>query len=184
MAELSALEDDFKAYDELAARTEDAHVLHTLAQEESDAATHDEALRALEGIERALEDLEIRTLLSGEHDEADAIATVHAGAGGTESCDWADMLLRMFLRWAERRGFESEVLEVQPGEEAGIRRATFTIKGRSAYGLLSTEKGVHRLVRISPFDASRRRHTSFASLDVVPALSDDVQLEIDPKELR
>jgi peptide chain release factor 2 len=184
MAELSALEDDLRSFDDLAGRLEDARVLHTLAQEESDAATWDEALRALEAVERSLEDLEIRTLLSGEHDDVDAIASVHAGAGGTESCDWAEMLLRMFLRWSERRGFAAEVLEVQPGEEAGIKRATFTVKGRFAYGLLSTEKGVHRLVRISPFDASRRRHTSFASLDVVPALSDDVQVDIDPKELR
>jgi peptide chain release factor 2 len=184
MAELSALEDDLGAFDDLAQRLEDAKVLHTLAEEESDAATYDESLHALEGVERSLEELEIRTLLSGEHDDADAIASVHAGAGGTESCDWADMLLRMYLRWCERRGFAAEVLEVQPGEEAGIKRATFTVKGRFAYGLLSTEKGVHRLVRISPFDASRRRHTSFASLDIVPALSDDQQVDIDPKELR
>jgi peptide chain release factor 2 len=184
MAELSALEDDLRSFEDLAGRFEDARVLHTLAQEESDKATWDESLRALEGVERSLEELEIRTLLSGEHDDADAIASVHAGAGGTESCDWAEMLLRMYLRWCERRGFAAEVLEVQPGEEAGIKRATFTVKGRFAYGLLSKEKGVHRLVRISPFDASRRRHTSFASLDVVPALSDDVQVDIDPKELR
>jgi len=184
MAELSSLEDDLRSFDDLASRLEDAHVLHTLAQEESDAATYDESLRALAAVERSLEELEIRTLLSGEHDDADAIASVHAGAGGTESCDWAEMLLRMFLRWCERRGFAAEVLEVQPGEEAGIKRATFTVKGRFAYGLLSTEKGVHRLVRISPFDASRRRHTSFASLDVVPALTDDVEVDIDPKDLR
>jgi peptide chain release factor 2 len=184
MAELSALEDDLRSFDDLAGHLEDARVLHALAQEESDAATWDESLRALEGVERSLEELEIRTLLSGEHDDVDAIASVHAGAGGTESCDWAEMLLRMFLRWCERRGFAAEVLEVQPGEEAGIKRATFTVKGRFAYGLLSMEKGVHRLVRISPFDASRRRHTSFASLDVVPALPDDVQIDIDPKELR
>ena len=184
MAELSGLEDDLKAFETLAANLEDTKVLHTLAQEESDAATYEEALRSLEGVESSLEELEIRTLLSGEHDDADAIASVHAGAGGTESCDWAEMLLRMFLRWCERRGFATEVLEVQPGEEAGIKRATFTVQGRFAYGLLSTEKGVHRLVRISPFDASKRRHTSFASLDVVPALSDDELVDIDPKELR
>ncbi len=184
MAELSRLEEDLKDFDRLAERLEEAEVLHALALQEADTATFEESLRTLDEVDRELDDLEIRTLLSGEYDEADAIASVHAGAGGTESCDWAEMLLRMFLRWAERRGMATEVLEVQPGDEAGIKRATFTLKGRFGYGLLSTEKGVHRLVRISPFDASRRRHTSFASLDVVPAIEDEDEVAIDPKELR
>lgn len=184
MTELARLEDDAAVYDRLAERFEEASVLHSLAQEESDRRSYDEALAALDEVGAALEELEIRTLLSGEYDETDAIASVHAGEGGTESCDWANMLLRMFLRWAERRGLEAELLEVQPGEEAGIRQATFTLRGRFAYGLLSTEKGVHRLVRISPFDASRRRHTSFASLDVIPAIEGDGEVEVDPKDLR
>jgi peptide chain release factor 2 len=184
MTKLSRLEADISTYELLEQKLEDARVLYSLATEESDRSTYDESVSALEEIEKSLPDLEIQTLLSGEHDEADAIASLHAGEGGTESCDWANMLLRMYLRWAERRGFEAEVVEVQPGEEAGISRATFTLKGRFAYGLLSTEKGVHRLVRHSPFDSSARRHTSFASLDVVPAVEDEEAPEIDPKDLR
>lgn len=184
MSELARLEDDVRAYDDLALKLEEASIHHTLAQEENDRGSYEEATNAINEINSQLQALEIRTLLAGEHDEADAIASLHAGEGGTESCDWANMLLRMYLRWAERRGFEAELLEVQPGEEAGIKQATFTLKGRFAYGQLSTEKGVHRLVRISPFDASSRRHTSFASLDVIPAIEPDEELEIDPKDLR
>ena len=184
MGELSRLEDDVKTYERLAERLEEARVYQTLGIEESDHGSLADALKAIEEVERDMADLEVRTLLSGEHDEADAIANVHAGEGGTESCDWASMLLRMYLRWAERKGFEAEVVDLQPGDEAGVKQATFTIKGRFAYGLLSTEKGVHRLVRISPFDASKRRHTSFASLDVVPAIEQDTDVQIDPSELR
>lgn len=184
MTRLSRLEEDVSAYGDLADRLEEAGVLHALAQEESDEASYGEAVEMLDALERSMDDLEIRTLLSGEYDEADAICSIHAGEGGTESCDWANMLLRMYLRWAERDQFEAELLEVQPGEEAGIKQATFTVKGRFAYGLLSTEKGVHRLVRISPFDASNRRHTSFASLDVIPALDEKEEMEIDQKDLR
>ncbi|HEU5004188.1 MAG TPA: peptide chain release factor 2 [Actinomycetota bacterium] len=184
MAELARLDDDLKSYDRLAECLEEAGVLHALALEEADEATQVEAVAALDAVEAELEALEVRTLLSGEHDEAAAIVSVHAGAGGTESCDWAEMLLRMYLRWAEHHAFKVELVEVAEGEEAGIKRATFTLEGRSAYGLMSAEKGVHRLVRISPFDASKRRHTSFASVDVVPALADEDEVEIDPKELR
>jgi len=184
MAELSRLEDDLKTYDRLASRLEEASILQSLAQEEDDEATGAEAAGVLAEVESSLEEAEVRTLLSGEHDEANAIVTVHAGAGGTESCDWAEMLLRMYLRWAERRGLKTELVELQEGEEAGIKRATFILTGRFAYGLASTEKGVHRLVRISPYDAAKRRHTSFASVDVVPEITDDEAPEIDPKELR
>lgn len=183
MAELARLEDDITTYDRLATRLEETSVYLSLGEEESDQSAFEEARNSLEELERELAALEVRSLLSGEYDESDAITSVHAGAGGTESCDWAEMLLRMYLRWCERRGLATELLEVQPGEEAGIKRATFTVKGRSAYGLLSTEKGVHRLVRISPFDASRRRHTSFASLDIVPMMPEDEEIEIDPKDL-
>ncbi len=131
-----------------------------------------------------MERLELATLLGGEYDKNDAVASLHAGAGGTESQDWAEMLLRMYLRWAERNDLEVELDEVQPGEEAGIKSATFIVRGPYAYGLLSAERGVHRLVRISPFDQQSRRHTSFASLDVIPLLSEDVDIEIDPKDLR
>jgi peptide chain release factor 2 len=128
--------------------------------------------------------VELVALLGGRYDANDAVASLHAGAGGTESQDWADMLLRMYLRWAEREGFEVELDEVQPGEEAGIKSATFIVRGRNAYGLLSAERGVHRLVRISPYDAQSRRHTSFASLDAIPLIPEDEEIEIDPKDLR
>jgi peptide chain release factor 2 len=184
MTELSRLEEDVASYQELAGKLEEANLLWVLAHEESDRGSYEEALELLERLDRELERLEIRTLLGGEYDEADAIASLHPGEGGTESCDWANMLLRMYMRWAEREGLESEVLELQPGEEAGIKQATFTLKGRFAYGLLSTERGVHRLVRISPYDASNRRHTSFASLDVIPSVEDSVDVGIDPADLR
>jgi peptide chain release factor 2 len=135
-------------------------------------------------LETDVASLELAALLGGEYDRNDAVASLHAGAGGTESQDWAEMLLRMYLRWAEREGFEVELDEVTPGEEAGIKSATFIVHGPNAYGLLSTERGVHRLVRISPYDASSRRHTSFASLDVIPLLPADAEIEIDPKDLR
>lgn len=184
MSELARLEDDIKAYEDLAIAVEEAEIHLDLAQEEADESAYDEATEVLDKVEADLGDLEIRTLLSQEHDEVDAIASLHAGEGGTESCDWAGMLLRMYMRWAEKRGFQYELLDLQPGDEAGVKQATFTVKGRFAYGLLSTEKGVHRLVRISPFDASNRRHTSFASLDVIPAVEDDVEVAIDPGDLR
>src|SRR5207244_670713 len=183
MAELSRLEDDLKGYDRLASRLEEASILHSLAQEEGDEATGTEAATVLAEVESSLEEAEIRTLLSGEHDESNAIVSVHAGAGGTESCDWAEMLLRMYLRWAERRGFGTDLVEYLEGEEAGVKRATFTLAGRFAYGLASTEKGVHRLVRISPYDAAKRRHTSFASVDVVPEISDTAPIEVNPADL-
>ena len=133
-----------------------------------------------------MEKLELAALLSGEYDAADAIGTINAGAGGTESQDWAEMLLRMYTRWAEQEGFSLELDEIHHGEEAGIKSATFTVHGQNAYGLLSAERGVHRLVRISPFDAQKRRHTSFANLDVIPLLDDvdEEDVEINPDDLR
>jgi len=171
-------------FDRLAERLEEAEVLDQLVDEEGDAATEAELREHLESLAADLDRLELAALLSGEFDDADAIATLHAGAGGTESQDWAEMLLRMYLRWAERQGFEVELDEVSPGEEAGIKSATFTVKGKNAFGILSAERGVHRLVRISPYDASSRRHTSFASLDVVPVIEEDAAIEIDPNDLR
>ncbi len=161
-------------------------MLDQLLDETPDAQTEKELLSHLDRLESDIGKLELAALLGGEYDSNDAVASLHAGAGGTESQDWADMLLRMYLRWAEREKLEVELDELQPGEEAGIKSATFIVKGRNAYGLLSAERGVHRLVRISPFDASKRRHTSFASLDVIPLLPEDesADIEIDPKDLR
>jgi peptide chain release factor 2 len=179
---------DIELLERLGRELEDARALFELAREEGE-----EALRAVGGdLEHALAslgrdigDLELRSLFSGEHDERDAVAEIHAGAGGTDAQDWAEMLLRMYLRWAERRGFEVELDEVSPGQEAGILSATFIVRGRHAYGLLSAERGVHRLVRMSPFDAQHRRQTSFASLDVTPFLEDvSDEVTIDEKDLR
>jgi peptide chain release factor 2 len=140
--------------------------------------------KGLDDLEHEVETAEIKRTLGGEHDRRNAIVTVHPGAGGTESQDWAEMLLRMYLRWCERRGFKREVIDYQPGEDAGIKSATFAVTGEYAFGLLSAEAGVHRLVRISPFDQAARRHTSFASLFVYPELPDDIDLDINEKDLR
>ena len=160
--------------------------LDEMLAEETDADLSKELASNVKSLEGDVEKLELAALLSGEHDAADAVITVNAGAGGTESQDWAEMLLRMYLRWAEREGMSAEIDEINPGEEAGIKSATMTVKGTNAYGLLSAERGVHRLVRFSPFDSQKRRHTSFASLDVIPLLeeADEEDFEIPPDELR
>ena len=185
MGELAAVEDDLRVYDDFAASLDDLSVLNDLAREEDDEATAAEVAEGLTGLRRALDDLEIRVLLSGEHDNRDAIVTVHAGAGGTDSQDWAQTLLRMVLRWAEQRGFKVDMHDEQEGDEAGIRSATFTVHGPRAYGLLHGERGVHRLVRISPFDSQARRHTAFSSIDVVPVLDEmDSEITIPDDDLR
>jgi peptide chain release factor 2 len=184
MAELSRRSEDVTLYDRIAQRASDARVLWELAQSEADESAAEEVLHEIESLERDLNELEVRSVLGGEFDDSPAILEVHAGEGGTDSQDWAEMLLRMYLRWTERRGEQTELLEVTPGEEAGIKSATLTVTGRHAYGLLAAERGVHRLVRISPFDAAKRRHTSFASVDVTPEVEDDVEIEISPDELR
>ena len=181
---MARLRETVERHDRLAEKVEEAEVLDQLLDESPDADTERELVGHLTALEADLDRLELAALLGGEHDESDAIASVHAGAGGTESQDWAEMLLRMYLRWAEREGLSVELDEVTPGEEAGVKSATFTVKGPSAYGLLSAERGVHRLVRISPYDASSRRHTSFASLDVIPVIEEDEEIEIDPGDLR
>ncbi len=140
--------------------------------------------KGLTAFAAAIEAGEVRTMLSGPMDSNNAIVTIHPGAGGTESQDWAQMIMRMYVRWSERRGFKREVVDLQPGDEAGIKSATMTIYGENAYGLLAAEAGVHRLVRISPFDQAARRHTSFASVYVWPELPDDIDIEIDDKDLR
>jgi peptide chain release factor 2 len=143
-----------------------------------------EFAQALDGLDQEVQAGEIKKMLGGEHDRKNAIVAIHPGAGGTESQDWAEMLLRMYLRWTERRGFKREMIDYQPGEEAGLKSVTFTVNGEYAYGLLSAEVGVHRLVRISPFDQAARRHTSFASMYVFPELPEDVDIEIDDKDIR
>jgi peptide chain release factor 2 len=184
MAELSRLSEDVSLYDRMQQRTSDARVLWDLASSESDEATAREAEREVKKLEDEMSILEVTALLGGEFDDNPAILEVHGGEGGTDAQDWAEMLLRMYLRWAERHGYKSEMLEATAGEEAGLKSATVIIEGRHAYGLLSAERGVHRLVRISPFDQAKRRHTSFASVDVTPEVEEDVPVEIDQDDLR
>jgi peptide chain release factor 2 len=167
----------------LVAAIDDAETLLELAQEEGDAQAADDVAQELQRVEAELVDLEQESLFFAEHDDRAAILSVHAGAGGVDAADWADMLLRMYLRYLERQGFEVEVDEVLEAEEAGIRSATLTVRGEHAYGTLEGEKGVHRLVRISPFDSNARRHTSFAGVDVIPEV-EMAEVEIDPDDLR
>ena len=185
----SRLRSRLEHYESLAAQTGDLEAMLELAAEEAvDNEMPEELEEEVERLSRTLaadlEQLEEQRLFTGEFDAGDAIVSIHPGAGGTESQDWAEMLLRMYLRWAQTRGFDVEMNEASEGDEAGIKSATFTLHGENAYGLASTERGVHRLVRISPFDSAARRHTSFASVDVTPLIEGDVQLEIDDKDLR
>jgi len=169
---------------ELRTRADDLQAMAELLEEESDAELLAEWERSLDTLTAGVESLEVKTMLQGEDDHREAIVTIHPGAGGTESQDWAEMLVRMYTRWAERHDFEVSVLDLQPGEEAGIKSATLEIKGEAAYGYLKAEAGVHRLVRISPFDAQSRRHTSFASVFVYPLVEDDIEIDIDEGDLR
>jgi peptide chain release factor 2 len=168
----------------LAAKASDLEALAELLEEEDDTDLAAELEKGVGALEHGLEELELRTMLQGEDDHREAIVTIHPGAGGLESQDWARMLMRMYTRWAERRGFEVSVLDLQPGQDGGIKNATLEIKGESAYGFLKAERGVHRLVRISPFDAQSRRHTSFASVFVYPLVEDDIEIDIDESDLR
>ncbi len=163
---------------------QDLTVLVEMADEEEDLSVLSEVKEGVASLTKRLEQMKLETLLSGPYDKNNAILTLHAGAGGTEAQDWAEMLFRMYVRWAERRGFQTETLDYLAGEEAGIKSVTFLISGLNAYGYAKAEKGVHRLVRISPFDASGRRHTSFASLEVMPELDDDVKIDINPEDLK
>jgi len=184
-SELAGVIDDVALLEDLDRRMSDAEVALELLAEEGDDSLSGELVDALDDLGRRLSDLELRSLFSGEHDESDAIVDLHAGTGGTDAQDWCEMLLRMYLRWAERRSLGVEVDEVSAGQEAGLLSASMIVKGRFAYGLLSTERGVHRLVRMSPFDAQHRRQTSFASVDVTPFLDDAIgEVVIDEKDLR
>jgi len=184
LREKRTLEREIGLFDDLGTALDDAEVLLELAAEADDAGTRLEAHDKLEATERKLEEAELRRLLGGEHDANNAIVTITPGAGGTDACDWAEMLLRMYLRWAEARGYKIEILEASPGDEAGLRSATVTISGDYAFGYMKTEEGVHRLVRISPFDAAKRRQTAFASVAVVPEIADEVEVELDEADLR
>jgi len=168
-------------------RADDLEVLVALGREETNFESQVSAFREIEqeysAVMKELESFELKMLLSGEFDKNDAYLTIHAGAGGTESCDWAEMLFRMYQRWIERSGFKSQIIDIQEGDEAGIKSVTLLVSGEYAYGYLQTERGVHRLVRISPFDANKRRHTSFASVDCVAELKEDVDIEINEKDL-
>lgn len=171
-------------YSELEATLEDLEVLVDLGEEEDEAALAEEADEVLADLHRRVADLELQIMLSGPHDGSNAIVALHAGAGGKEAQDWVEMLMRMFTRWAESHGFKVSILDILPADEAGIKSVTFMVEGTNAYGYLKSEKGVHRLVRISPFDAAGRRHTSFASVEVLPEAKDDVEVEIAQEDLR
>jgi peptide chain release factor 2 len=185
--EVSRLRSLINPFHELERAAEDFGVLHQLAAEEPQGAHRIQAENDVAAeharLLHKLEEFELRQFLSGENDRANAFLTIHSGAGGTESCDWADMLLRMYQRWIERSGFKSQTVDIQTGEEVGIKSATLLVSGEYAYGYLNTERGVHRLVRISPFDANKRRHTSFASVDVVPEIADSAPIEVNPADL-
>ena len=177
-----------KPYDTLVQMTEDIEVMCEMVEAEPDGAQRqmalEELVRMLDEADACADKLRLQSLLSGPLDACNAFVTLHAGAGGTESCDWADMLLRMYRRYCEEQGFEIEILDLQPGDEAGIKSVTFNVSGVYAYGYLKAERGVHRLVRISPFDANKRRHTSFCALDVVAELDADIEVEINEEDLR
>ncbi|HKW73901.1 MAG TPA: peptide chain release factor 2 [Terriglobales bacterium] len=182
MRQRKRLDSELAMDSDLSRRTADISAYFDLAREGE--AVTDDLRKEIDILREIAEKLETQTLLSGENDLRNAIVTIHPGAGGTESQDWAEMLLRMYLRWAERQGFSTEMIEYQPAEEAGIKSATFTVNGDYAYGLLTSEIGVHRLVRISPFDQQSRRHTSFASVFVSPEIDESIQIEIKPEEIR
>ena len=184
MSELKALKDALSGYEGLEKSYEDINVLIDMAEEEHDETLLPEIEAEYAAFEEKLEEMRMTTLLSDEYDFNDAIVTLHAGAGGTEACDWCSMLYRMYTRWADKKGFNVEVIDYLDGDEAGIKAVTFEVHGPNAYGLLKSEHGVHRLVRISPFNAAGKRQTSFVSCDVMPELEDDVDIEINDDDLR
>lgn len=184
LREKRLVEREVEFFDSLESNLEDAEVLLDLAAEADDGQTRAEAAEKLEAAARDLEEAEFRRMLGGENDASNAIVSINSGAGGTDACDWAEMLMRMYLRWAERHGFQIEMIDQQAGEEAGLRGATFTVKGEFAFGYLKAEDGVHRLVRISPFDSQARRHTAFASVTVAPEIDDAIEVDLDENDIR
>ncbi len=184
MRRLSDLRDEVSTWSNLSRRASDALDLLDLAEAEEDESLTGEIAAEVDALAASMEKMEFQLRMAGRHDRSDALLSVHAGAGGTESQDWAQMLLRMYLRWAEDSGYRTEILDSMPGEEAGLKSATALIEGPWAYGYLKMERGVHRLVRLSPFDAAHRRHTSFALVEVLPDIEDDIEININPDDLR
>ena len=184
MKEVKSLKDDVATYAALSAQYDDIETMIEMGYEENDPELIPEIDQMMKEFVQTYEDIRMKTLLSGEYDRNNAIVSLHAGAGGTESCDWAAMLYRMYTRWADKKGFSVEVLDSLDGEEAGIKSITFQVKGENAYGYLKSEKGVHRLVRISPFNAAGKRQTSFVSCDVMPDIEEDVDVEIREEDIR
>lgn len=178
------LKNTVESYDNLCSSYEDLSVLIEMGNEEEDLSLVEEIETALEEFEKGLANLRLQTLLTGEYDKNNAILTFHAGAGGTEAMDWVSMLVRMYTRWTERHGFKTSMLDFLDGDEAGLKSATISIEGENAYGYLKSESGVHRLVRVSPFDSSGRRHTSFASLEVMPEITDDSDIEVREEDIK
>jgi peptide chain release factor 2 len=184
MKELKYLKDDVEIYNKLQGQMEDIQTMIEMGYEENDPELIPEIQEMLDDFQKDFENIRIKTLLSGEYDESNAIVTLHAGAGGTESCDWCGMLYRMYSRWVDKKGFSMEVLDYLDGEEAGIKSVTFEVRGENAFGYLKSEKGVHRLVRISPFNAAGKRQTSFVSCDVMPDIEKDLDIEIKDEDIR
>ena len=184
MKEVKSLKDDVATYAALSAQYDDIETMIEMGYEENDPELIQEIDQMMKEFVQTYEDIRMKTLLSGEYDRNNAIVSLHAGAGGTESCDWAAMLYRMYTRWADKKGFSVEVLDSLDGEEAGIKSITFQVNGENAYGYLKSEKGVHRLVRISPFNAAGKRQTSFVSCDVMPDIEEDVDVEIREEDIR
>lgn len=182
--ELNAVKNSVDRYEDMVTRYEEMKLLWEMGMEDKDESLCEEVENEIKAIQDCIEKLELEILLSEEYDKNNAILTLHAGAGGTEAQDWTQMLLRMYVRWAERNGFTVETVDLLPGDEAGVKSATILVKGHNAYGYLKGEKGVHRLVRISPFDANSRRHTSFSACDVMPEIDDDVEVNIDMNDVR
>lgn len=184
LKEKKSVEQKIEEYDVLKKEFEDIGILIELAQDEEDQSMVPEIQKAYEDYKKKFEDIRIKTLLNGEYDGNNAIISIHAGSGGTDAQDWAEMLLRMYTRWSEQKGYKVKILDYQDATEGGIKSATLLIEGENAYGYLKNEKGVHRIVRISPFDSSGRRHTSFSSLDVIPEMDDNISVDINPEDLR
>ncbi len=184
LKERAFLLDSLSVWKEEKKELEEMEILLQLIEEQGDEQEARELLEKIQKNDEAIGQMEFRRMLGGEHDSSNAIVSINAGAGGTEAQDWVEMLLRMYLRWAERKGYKTEIIDILTGEEAGLKNVTFTVNGSYAYGYLKAESGIHRLVRISPFDAGARRHTSFASVFVIPEIPEDVVIEIDEKDLR
>lgn len=184
LKEKSSIEDTIGLFTSIEKKIEDINILLELSEEEEGEVFLEDASSAIERLKSEIEEIELKSILTQPEDKNNAIMTIHPGAGGTESQDWAQILMRMYVRWAERKGFKVEIIDILPGEEAGIKSATLTISGKYAYGYLKGEAGVHRLVRISPFDANKRRHTSFAAVLVYPEISEDIEIEVKEDDLK